>query len=324
MSETAQPAPTNWLAHVPVTLFTVVMGLCGFTLALRAGEATLGVGYLISGVAHVLTMVVFAVVSLLYVAKGLLHPGAVVAEWQHPVKLAFFPAISIALVLMSVVMLDPAPGLARAMWLVAVPLQLVLTVSVVSGWISARAFQHGHLTPAWFIPAVGNVIVAIGGVPLGYVEISWFFTSVGLIFWIIMLVLVMNRLIFHDPLPVRLQPTLVILIAPPSVGFLAWVELVGGIDPLARVLLNGAYIFTLIVAVQLPSLLRLPFSLAFWALSFPMAGVTIASFAYADATGSAGHRMIGLGLLAVLCVIILGLLLRTAKAVRNNEVFVPD
>lgn len=324
MLEVSTPENTGWLAHVPVTLFTIVMGLCGFTLSLRAGEAALGLGHALSGAAHVLTMAVFAGVAFLYIAKALRHPGAVVAEWQHPVKLAFFPAISIALVLMALVMLEPAPGFARAMWLVAVPLQLVLTLSVVSGWISTRSFQHGHLTPAWFIPAVGNVIVAIAGVPLGYVEISWFFASAGLIFWIVLLALVMNRLIFHDPLPGRLQPTLVILIAPPSVGFLAWVQLVGGVDAFARVLLNGAYLFTLIVAVQLPSLLRLPFSLAFWALSFPMAGVTIASFTYANATGSAGHRVIGLGLLAVLCVIILALLFRTVKAVRNGEAFVPD
>ena len=166
--------------------------------------------------------------------------------------------------------------------------------------------------------------MAIADVPLGYIEISWFFTSVGLISWIVFLVLVMNRLISHDPLPVRLQPTLVILIAPPSVRFLAWVALVGRIDPFAHVLLNVAYLFTLIVAVQLPRLLQLPFSLAFWALSFPIAGVTIASFTYANSTGSAGQRVIGLRLLAVLCVIILGLLFRTAKAMRNNEVFVPD
>ncbi|MDT8327621.1 MAG: hypothetical protein RQ750_09610 [Roseovarius sp.] len=124
MSAAQQPVTTHWLAHVPVTLFTIVMGLCGFTLALRAGEAALGLGHFISGMAHGLSMAIFAVVALLYIAKGLRHPRAVVTEWQHPVKLAFFPAISIALALMSVVMLAPAPGLARAMWLVAVPLQL--------------------------------------------------------------------------------------------------------------------------------------------------------------------------------------------------------
>ncbi|SEL93957.1 tellurite resistance protein [Roseovarius azorensis] len=312
------------LQYVPVTLFTVVMGLCGFTLALRAGEVSLGLTHVMSWAAHWLTMAVFAAVALGYLAKAVRYPGAVAAEWRHPVKLAFFPAISIALVLMSIVMLVPAPWVAHVMWLIAVPMQLILTLAVVSGWISARSFQHGHLSPAWFIPAVGNVIVAIAGVPLGYLEISWFFASVGLIFWIVMLALVMNRLIFHDPLPERLQPSLVILIAPPAVGFLAWVELVGGVDEFARVLLNGAYLFTLIVAVQLPRLMRVPFSLSFWALSFPVAAVTIASFAYAEAVGSVGHRLIGIVLLAALCVIIAGLLWRTARALRADAVFQPD
>ena len=312
------------LQHVPVTLFTTVMGLCGFTLALRAGEGALGLENIASRAAHWLTMVLFAAIALAYLLKILRHPRAVAAEWNHPVKLAFFPAISISLVLMSIAMMVPNPGLARVMWLMAVPLQLVLTLAVVSGWIGARAFQHGHLSPAWFIPAVGNVIVAIAGAPLGYVEISWFFASTGLIFWLVLLTLVMNRLIFHDPLPERLQPSLVILIAPPAVGYLAWIELVGGVDAFARVLLNCVYLFTLIVAVQLPKLVKLPFSLAFWALSFPVAGAAIASFSHAAAIGSAGHRWIGLAYLAVLCAIIAALLWRTARALFAGALLQPD
>ena len=309
------------LKQVPVTLFTVVMGLCGFTLALRAGEAAAGLTHLLSGAAHVLTLAVFAVVALAYAAKALRHPQAVAEEWQHPVSLAFFPAISISLVLFSLVMLDVVPGIARALFLVAVPMQLVLTLAVVSGWIGARAFQHGHLTPAWFIPAVGNVVVAIAGVPLGYVELSWFFAATGLMFWVVLLSLVMNRLIFHDPLPERLQPTLVILVAPPAVGYLAWVALVGEVDAFARVLLNLAYLFVLIVAVQVPRLAALPFSLSFWALSFPLAAVTVASFAHAEALGSAAHRVIGFVLLAVLVVVIAGLLWRTGQALARGVLF---
>ncbi len=309
------------LAQVPVTLFTVVMGLCGFTLALRAGEVAAGLVPLASGVAHLVTLAVFVVVALAYTAKALRHPQAVAEEWAHPVSLAFFPAISIALLLFSIVMLAPAPGIARGLWLVAVPMQLVLTLAVVSGWIGARSFQHGHLTPAWFIPAVGNVIVAIAGVPLGYVELSWFFASVGLIFWVVLLALVMNRLIFHDPLPERLQPTLVILVAPPAVGYLAWVALAGEVDAFARVLLNIAYLFVLIVAVQVPRLLRLPFSLSHWALSFPLAAVTVASFAHAARLGSAGHAVIGFGLLAVLVAIIAGLMWRTGRALAKGRLF---
>jgi len=309
------------LAQVPVTLFTVVMGLCGFTLALRAGETAAGLTHVVSGAAHLLTLAVFAAVTLAYLAKAVRHPQAVAEEWRHPVSLAFFPAISISLVLFSLVMLDVVPGVAHGLFLVAVPAQLVLTLAVVSGWIGSRSFRHGHLTPAWFIPAVGNVIVAIAGVPLGYVELGWFFAAAGLMFWVVMLTLVMNRLIFHDPLPERLQPTLVILVAPPAVGYLAWVALVGGVDPFARVLLNLAYLFVLIVAVQAPRMAAVPFSLSFWALSFPVAAVTVASFAHAGALGSRGHAAIGFALLAVLAVVIAALLWRSGRALARGELW---
>jgi len=108
------------LAKVPVTLFTVVMGLCGFTLALRAGETAAGLTHLLSGAAHALTLAVFAMVTLAYLAKAVRHPEAVAEEWRHPVSLAFFPAISISLVLFSLVMLEVLPGAARALFLVAV------------------------------------------------------------------------------------------------------------------------------------------------------------------------------------------------------------
>jgi tellurite resistance protein len=74
----------------------------------------------------------------------------------------------------------------------------------------------------------------------------------------------------------------------------------------------------------LPKLLKLPFSLAFWALSFPVAGAVLASLAHARMTGSAGHRLIGLALLAVLCVIIAGLIWRTSSALRAGAIFRPD
>ena len=143
-------------------------------------------------------------------------------------------------------------------------------------------------------------------------------------FWIVLLTLVMNRLIFHDPMPGKLQPTLVILIAPPAVGFVAWVQLVGQVDAFAHLLLSGAYFFTLIVAVNLPRILQLPFALSFWALSFPFAAVTIASFRYAKMAGSAAHIWIGAGLMGVLLVVIAGLVWRTLRAIRAGEICVPE
>ena len=320
----AQMPAHSRLEHFPVTFFAIVMGVAGLSLALRAVEHAYTLPSWGSDLAHAASILIFALVAILYGVKALRYPAAVQAEWAHPVRLAFFPAISISLLLIATLTLSRAPALAEGLWLLGMVLQGVLTIAVISGWIGHRAFQTPHLSPAWFIPAVGNVIVPVAGVQLGYLEISWYFLSVGLIFWIVLLTLVMNRLIFHDPMPGRLQPTLVILIAPPALGFLSWVSLTGQIDAFARILMNGAYLFTLLVAVQLPRIVKLPFALSFWALSFPFAAVTVASFLYADRTGSAAHHLFGTVLAAVLLIIIAALVTRTIRAIRADEICQPE
>jgi tellurite resistance protein len=325
MSATEHTAEERSLKHYPVPLFGMIMGMSGLTLAMHAGEQAYGMGSQISTAIYYATFALFLLVAAGYLAKAAIYPGAVVAEWKHPVRLAFFPAISISLLLLATATLGRNTGLAHAMWLAGMVLQFVLTIAVISNWIGTRSFQHGALNPAWFIPAVGNVIVPIAGVTLGYTELSWYFMSVGLIFWIVLLTLVMNRLIFHDPMPARLQPSLVILIAPPAVAFVAWLRLNGGvIDPFAHILINGAYFFTALVLVQLPRILRLDFAISFWALSFPFAAATIASFRYAAVTGSATHKLFGGILLVALCVIIAALLLRTLRAAMAGQICVPE
>ncbi|MDQ2090154.1 SLAC1 anion channel family protein [Marimonas arenosa] len=325
MTDAATEPPERSLRHYPVPLFGMVMGMAGLTLAMHAGEAAYGMGSQISSLLYFATLLLFVMIAAGYVAKALKYPGAVVAEWSHPVRLSFFPAISISLLLLGTATLSRNEALAEGLWLVGMVLQFMLTIAVVSNWIGTRSFQHGMLNPAWFIPAVGNVIVPIAGVPLGYVEISWYFMSVGLIFWIVLLTLVINRLVFHDPLPGRLQPTLVILIAPPAVAFVAWLRLNGGeIDAFGRILINGAYLFTAIVLVQLPKILKLEFALSFWALSFPFAAATIASFRFAAVTGSETHKLFGGILLVALCLIIAALLVRTAKAALAGQICIPE
>ncbi len=323
-SMTAEPGAENRLAHFPVTFFAVVMGLMGLSLACHAGAGLWPALGRAAEAAMWLGIGVFLAIAGIYGLKLLRHPAAVAGEWRHPVKLAFFPAVSISLLLMATALLPLYPGPAQAVWWLGAAGQAVLTLAVVSGWIGHRSFEVGHLTPAWFIPAVGNVIVPVAGVPLGHVELSWPFFSAGLVFWVVLLTLVMNRLVFHDPVPARLFPTLVILIAPPAVAFVAYVQLAGGLDAFARILINAAYVFGALVAVQVPRLARLPFALSFWALSFPIAALAIASFRYAALAGSPAHGWIGAAVLALLAAVVVGLLLRTGRAIARGEICRPE
>ncbi|MBF9048223.1 C4-dicarboxylate ABC transporter [Rhodobacterales bacterium LSUCC0031] len=312
------------LAHFPVTFFAVLMGLFGLALALHAAAAHFAAAEDAARAVLWFGLGCFLAIGALYLLKLMRHPAAVSAEWHHPVRLAFFPTITISLLLMATAIHGYRPDLALPIWLAGVAGQGVLTVAVISGWISHRAFEVGHLTPAWFIPAVGNVIVPLAGVSLGWIEISWLFFSAGMIFWLVLLVLVFNRLIFHAPIPARLFPTLVILIAPPAVAFVSYVRLVGGIDAFAHMLLSCAYVFTVLVLVQVPKLMRLPFALSWWALSFPLAALSVASFVYGGAEESRAHLVIGLIVLLALSAVVLGLLWRTGIAILRDEICRPE
>lgn len=314
----------NRLANFPITFYAITMGLFGLTLALYAASRVLEWVGPFSNIMFWVSLVVFVIITVGYVAKVLIHPAAFKADWNHPIRATFFPAASISLLLMSVTFLPENEGIANILWVVGAVLQGFLTLAIIGRWIGHKPFEYSHINPAWFIPAVGNIVAPIGGVQLGYVEVSWLFFSGGLMFWIILLTLVMNRLIFHTPLPGKLLPTLVIMIAPPAVGFISYLQLSGEVDAFARILLNLGYVFALIVLTQIPRIAQLPFAMSFWALSFPVASLTIASFRYGALAVSPTHETIGMLLLAVLVALIAMLALRTLLAIVRGQICQPE
>ena len=131
MSDAAAPSATR-LEHFHVTFFAIVMGLSGLTLALHAAELAYGLSSLASDIAYFATIAVFVIIALFYAAKAIRHGATVKAEWNHPVKLAFFPAISISLLLLATASVSRSEPLAEGLWLAGSALQAVLTLAVVS------------------------------------------------------------------------------------------------------------------------------------------------------------------------------------------------
>ncbi|HIE55877.1 MAG TPA: C4-dicarboxylate ABC transporter, partial [Chromatiaceae bacterium] len=178
--------------------------------------------------------------------------------------------------------------------------------------------------PAWFIPVVGNVLVPVAGAHLGYVEISWFFFSIGIVFWLVLFTIIFYRILFHQPLPEKLMPTFFILIAPPAVGFLSYVNLTGNLDGFARVLYFLSLFLTILLLTQYRYFFGLRFFLSWWAYSFPLAAVTIGTMKMYELTGKSGFYYLGETMLALLSVVILMLLYKTSRAVSNHRICVED
>ena len=312
------------LAHFPVALFAVVMGMAGLTIAWLKAHHAGGVPLEVGVGLRWLTSVLCLFLLVMYAGKVLRHPEAVKADRAHPVRLNFFPAISIGLLLLSISWAQDAQAVAQWLWGIGAAMHLAFTLFVISSWLHHTHYDIKHANPAWFIPVVGNMIVPIAGARFAPADISWFFFSVGLVFWLVLMTIILYRLFFHEPLPARLTPSLFILIAPPAVGFLAYVALTGQVDAFARVLYFTALFLTLLLATNAARFLRLPFFISSWAYSFPLAAMTIATFEMSARSGQAFYAVLSWLTLAVLSGVVALLSVKTMAAARRGQICVPE
>ena len=103
-------------------------------------------------------------------------------------------------------------------------------------------------------------------------------------------------------------PTLFILIAPPAVGFIAYMKLAGELDAFARILYFAGLFLTMLMLIQVKRFAKLQFFLSWWAYSFPLVAITIASFYMHELTHKLAYQTIAGALLALLTVVIMFLL----------------
>jgi tellurite resistance protein len=319
----SEPTPEPRLRHFPVSFFAMVMGLTGLAIAWDKAQIVFALPVDLGTPILALAAGLFCVLLALYLTKLARYRDAVTAELGHPIHLNFVPTISISLLLLAVGTLPHWPGVAGILWVVGTSLHLLLTLYVMGVWIHHEHFEIHHINPAWFIPVVGNVLVPIAGVKLGFAEVSWFFFSIGILFWLMLFTIILYRVLFHHPLAARLMPTFFILIAPPAVGFMAYLQLTGGLDPFARVLYYSGLFLTLLLATQIGRFLRIPFYLSWWAYSFPLAAIAIATFVMYEQTGLTAFAGLAWVLLTLVTLVVVNLLARTARAVATHRICVP-
>ncbi len=319
------PTPEGRLAHMPVSMFAIVMGLSGTTIALEKAEHLWAWSLAPSGIMLGLTAMVYALIALAYLSKFVLHRQHVISEFNHPIRMSFFPAMSIGMILLSIAAMGHAPQLALYLWALGAAVQLAFTLAILSNWMHHEKFQVQHSNPAWFIPIVGNILVPIAGMPLGFHEVSWFYFSVGLMMWTPLLAVLFNRFFFHPMIPSKLLPTLFILIAPPAVGFISWVKLHGGtVDDTARIFYYfGLFIFMLLLA-QAKYFVKVSFALPWWAYTFPVAALTIATSVMLEKVGGSFFAVLFPVLLTVLVVLVSVICVRTVIAMMHGQICVPE
>ena len=329
----AHPTPLKFLFP---GWFAIVMGLSGLSLAWHRAEPLMG--ELATGVALVIgvaALAVFLVLSVATLLRWQRHPEAWAEDRRHPVRHTFVATLPIAGMLLATVAVAlglRGPWLTAA-WGAAAAAQLAVTLWVLSRWwrpavpaAEGRPARPAGLawpgiTPALFIPVVGNVLAPLAGVPLGLEAWAAAQFGVGLLFWPVVLVLLMVRLAAQGPWPDRLLPTGFILIAPPAVVGLAAGQL-GAPAPVVWACWGMALFSAAWAASLAPRVRDLPFGLPHWAMSFPLAALSALTLRLA--TPGSPLAVAGPALLALTSLLVLGLLAGTWRGLRDGSLLAPE
>ncbi|PUE11536.1 hypothetical protein B9Z51_04415 [Limnohabitans sp. T6-5] len=274
MSQTPNPSSVQ---HLVLGWFSMVLGLCGLSLAWQRATPLLGeLAFRVSLGIGALASVIFGVLLLATGWRVLHYAAAVREDLAHPVRHVFVAAVPTSFVLVATVMvtlLGPS-ALADAVWMFGSATLLLATVWVVQRWLhagrSAAAFWPA-MTPALFIPVVGNVLPPLAGVALGHEVWSAAQFGVALLLWPVALTLVLVRIGMVGLWPERLLATTFITIAPPALVGLSG-GLLGAPLLLVQMAWGVALFFTLLSLTVFRRSISQPFGVAFWGMSFPLSG----------------------------------------------------
>lgn len=297
---------------MPIRFAPAVMSLFGLALAWRAlsdlGGWESGVGRLISIGALLLGLITFGSILLHQFQRGALKE-----TFENP-QLRVLPAcLTVGLMLLSALLTPHMPRLANGMIWVAALTHFALLVWLVNGWFRGGLALE-MISPVWFIPVVGNIVVPIGAMASGEVMLAWFGFSIGIVLWLMLLPVVFFRLIHGKPMPNELESTQLVLVAPPAIGSVSWSLLAGdqAVVP-GAVLLSVAFFLLLALIPMVVRVVSRPFVPANWAFGFPLAALSTGLATYSILLERDILMGIGLVILLLVSALIVWALIGSAR-----------
>ena len=272
---------TNWiLAGLTPAYFAPVMGVAGLGISWRISSTVLGTAPLIGEILVGLSFIIFLVMALLFILKTIRVPAGIEMSFHDSSKLVFFPLIPLSGLLLSIGARPYSIEISSWLWLLSAPFNLYFAVALTGRWIFNHQ-ERTNISPAWLFPIVGNAVVPIAGVPLGYADICWLFFSVGGVLWLFVFAALFHRMIFEDFLPPQLMPSLLIVLSPPAILFIALYELKNGeIDTLSYALIYTSLFLFAVFLLHWRRLVLVPITITLWSLTFPLTALTIATLLF--------------------------------------------
>ncbi|MGK5741279.1 hypothetical protein [Micromonospora sp. URMC 103] len=299
--------------RIPTSFFGIPFGLAGmgntWNVAGRAGAVPVWIGSALLALAAL----TWLVVVVAYAAHALPRPRTLVGDLVDPIAGSFASLAVITPMLLAAQGVVPHHmGVGR----ILVDVFLLLTL-VYGGWITGQ-WIYGRLdidqiNPGYFLPTVaGGLIASAAASAVGQRTLATIMLGLGLVCWLVLGSLILNRLFVRPMLPAPLVPTLAIEVAPSAVAGLALFARNGGRIDVWVMLVSGYGLLLVLAQIRLlPLYLRLRFGPSFWAFTFSWSAVATVTLHWITDGEPSGHRVYTYLVLAAISALIGGIAVRS-------------
>jgi tellurite resistance protein len=260
---------------------------------------------------------VLLILGWLYVAQG---ARRVLADLRDPVQSPFVAVPGITAMMLAAALASVASLAGR----VLVVIFLAVTIGI-GGWLGGRWIagdtDQVSVHPGYYLPTVAGGLVGV--ITLSQVHLRGLAEAafgIGIVSWVLLGSVVLNRLITAKGLPAALQPVTAIELAPPALAGVAWFALAGrGINLIAYAI-GGYLVLTALVQVRLiPLYLKLRFSPGFWAFTFSYAIAITCALEWITRTNPPGATTYAICAITAITVFIGAIAARTVIALARGQ-----
>lgn len=300
----------NQIKDLSPTIATPVMGVGGLSIVWFNIENIIDVRMYVGHVILIACSVYFVFIFLVLLVKILAWPKIVIKEMSKLYIFNYYTTIPISILVLSSGYYFVSIEIASCLWVVGTIIQFIFTINALKMW-HCTVFSIEEYTPSWFLPVVGTMLIPVNGVKFGFTNLSWFFFSVGCYYWILMSAIMFYRLIFVPKMAIYKMPTVIMLAAPPAIGCMAYVSLNGSVDNFSKILFSLGIFITISFMVRIAEFIKIPFSMAWWSYTFPIAANTINSLSMFISDKSKLYLEIGLVYTGITTFIVIMVLLKT-------------
>ncbi|WP_456453702.1 tellurite-resistance/dicarboxylate transporter [Thermococcus sp.] len=282
--------------------FASVMGTGALALVSKVYSSKLSIlGSVARGLTYFNTALFF-ILLIPWVLRWLKYRKNAMDDLYHPLVCHFYGTIAIAMLVLSAdyLLILGDSSIARIFWLMGMPLTIFFSFLIPYLMFIQERIDIKNVTPAWFIPPVGLIVIPLSGAPLmgtfqGFwkefaVTVNYFAWGARFFLYLALFAIVMHRFIAHEPLPCGIAPAIWINLGPIGAGTSTLYMLIKNSEfiTVKELFFGFGFIFwgfgvwwlamAIIMTLHYLRRLNLPYSLSWWAFIFPLGAYVSATF----------------------------------------------